>query len=104
MILCILLLYSKQPKLHRKTRKTARAMTNVLNLSVSLRRKTDGSPLSVAQTYWIKKDVSPLFRSQKTAKLQRHRKVDRRTSVVQHGLFLLFGVGLLGGTSETTEA
>ena len=34
-------------------------MTNVLNLSVSLRRKTDGSPHLVTQTYWIKKDVSP---------------------------------------------
>lgn len=34
-------------------------MTNVLNLSVSLRRQTDGSLHSVAQTYWIKKDVSP---------------------------------------------
>ena len=36
-------------------------MTNVSNLSVSLRRKTDGSPHLVAQTYWIKKDVSPLL-------------------------------------------
>ena len=31
-------------------------MTNVSNLSVSLRRKTDDLPHSVAQTYWIKKD------------------------------------------------
>ena len=34
-------------------------MNNVSKLSLSLRRKTDGSPHSVAQTYWIKKDVSP---------------------------------------------
>jgi len=49
-------------------------MTNVSNLSVSLRRKTDDLPHSVAQTYWIKKDVSHLFRC-----------------------------WLLGGTTETTK-
>ena len=43
----------------RQNEKTARAMTDVSNLFVSLRRKTDGSPHLVAQTYWIKKDVSP---------------------------------------------
>ncbi len=55
-------------------------MTNVSNLSVSLRRKTDDLPHSVAQTYWIKKDVSPLFRSQKTAKISETPQ-SRQTSV-----------------------
>lgn len=55
-------------------------MTNVSNLSVSLRRKTDDLPHSVAQTYWIKKDVSPLFRSQKTANTQRRQR-KRQTRV-----------------------
>jgi len=44
-------------------------MTNVLNLSVSLRRKTDDLPHSVAQSYWIKKDVSLCSRCLKTAKI-----------------------------------
>ena len=71
-------------------------MTNVSNLSVSLRRKTDDSPYSVAQTYWIKKDVSPLFRSQKTARHSetRKEKTDARPWY-KHGLFLCFGVGYL---------
>ena len=42
-------------------------------LIVSLSRKADDLHHLVAQTYWIKKDVSPLFRSQKTAKTQRRR-------------------------------
>ena len=48
-------------KMIRSQQKTACAMTNVSILSVSLRRKTNDLPHSVAQTYWIKKDVSPLF-------------------------------------------
>ena len=71
-------------------------MTNVSNLSVSLRRKTDDSPHSVAQTYWIKKDVSPLFRSQKTARhLETPKEKTDARPWYEHGLFLCFGVGYL---------
>ena len=71
-------------------------MTNVLNLSVSLCRKTDGSPHSVTQTYWIKKDVSPLFWSQKSRQHTEtpKKKTDARPWY-EHGLFLCFGVGYL---------
>ena len=53
------LLHQNKNKTTPQHEKTARAMTDVSNLFVSLRRKTDGSLHSVAQTYWIKKDVSP---------------------------------------------
>jgi hypothetical protein len=43
-------------KIYAHRKKTARAMTDVSNLSVSLRRKTDDLHHPVAQTYWIKKD------------------------------------------------
>ena len=75
-------------------------MTNVSNLSVSLRRKTDDSPHSVAQSYWIKKDVSPLLQvPENRHNFKYTTKTGRRTSVVQHGLFLLLVYRLLGGTS-----
>ena len=65
-------------------------MTNVLNLSVSLRRKTDESTHPVAQTYWIKKDVSPLLKvPENRQKFKYTTKTGRRTSVAQHGLFRL---------------
>ena len=80
-------------------------MTNVSKLSVSLRRKTDDLPHSVAPSYWIKKDVSPLFRSQKTAKLSETPQ-SRQTSVrvVSTGCSFCSVFWLLGGTTETTEA
>ena len=80
-------------------------MTNVSNLSVSLRRKTDDLPHSVAQSYWIKKDVSPLLQVPENRQNFKYTtKTGRRTSVVQHGLFLLLVYGLLGGTSGDRSA
>lgn len=79
-------------------------MTNVSNLSVSLHRKTDEALHLVAQSYWIKKDVSPLFRSQKTAKLSETPQ-SRQTSVrvVSTGCSFCSVFWLLGGTTETTK-
>ena len=90
----------QKAKIKQQNKKTARAMNNVSKLSLSLRRKTDGSPHSVAQTYWIKKDVSPLFRSQKTAKLSEtpKKKTDERPWF-STDCFSCSVYGLLGGTS-----
>ena len=55
-------------------------MTNVLNFSLTLRRETIATQHLATQTYWIKKDVSPLFRSQEnrqTSKTPR-KKTDAR--------------------------
>ena len=79
-------------------------MNNVSKLSLSLHRKTDGSPHSVAQTYWIKKDVSPSVMvpgNRQTFKYTKKQQ-DKR-SWFSTDCFSCSVYGLLGGTSETTE-
>ena len=71
-------------------------MTNVLNLSVSLRRKTDGSAHPVAQTYWIKKDVSPLLKVPENRQNFKYTtKTGRRASVVSTDCFFCWCTGYL---------
>ena len=79
-------------------------MTNVLNLSVSLRRKTDGSPHSVAQTYWIKKDVSPLLKVPENRQNFKYTpKAGRRASVVSTDCSFCWCMGYLA-VPQATEA
>ena len=79
-------------------------MTNVLILSVSLRRKTDGSAHPVAQTYWIKKDVSPLLKVPENRQNFKYTpKTGRRASVVSTDCSFCWCTGYLA-VPQATEA
>ena len=97
-------LHPQNKKMTHQIEKTARAMTNVLNLFVSLRRKTDGSPHLVVQTYWIKKDDSSLFGLEKQPTIKCAEKQTDVVRVTRTGCVFCLGIGLLAVPSRQTRS